>query len=551
MESTGMFRFSSYKKIKNIGLLFIALISSFGMTTSLLRNNFSTSSVNALGLTAININQGPTTGGTNVTLTGDFGIPGTKVTQISVGGSHVCALAANNQIYCWGTNSFGELGNNSTIDSSVPIAVDTSGVLNGKTIAQVSAGSTHTCAIDTAGQAYCWGDSGYPMYSALGDGNMLPSSVPIAVNTSGALNGKILAQISTGNEGTCALDTANQAYCWGSITLSTVPVAIDTSTTLSGKTIKQIVAGNTNACVLDTDGHAYCWGNYNNGTLGDGSTTGSGYATIPVAVDTSGVLNGKILTQISITSSFVCAIDTAGQAYCWGNNYYGQLGNGSTTNGLAPTTVDTSGVLNGKTLIQIAAGIFHACAVDTAGQAYCWGFGSNGNLGNGSTTKSTIPVAVDTSGVLNGKTISQISTNGLQTCAIDIDGHAYCWGAVGLGTLGNNDEDGIDCYDPSTFNHAPCVPTPVPVHTVSFDTGSMLPDADTPPISVVFSNTSGTPSPCINVVVAPDGLSLTCTTTAHPAGRVDITISNGTNTVTLPAAFEYVNIGVPDTGFQN
>ena len=120
-------------------------------------------------------------------------------------------------------------------------------------------------------------------------------------------------------------------------------------------------------------------------------------------------------------------------AFAWGSNNYGPteggpIGNGTTTNSDVPVAVDTSGALNGKTVTHISAGYQHTCAVTSDGGAYCWGWNSDGQLGNGSTTNSDVPSAVDTSGVLNGKTVTEISAGQYHTCAIASDGNAYCWG---------------------------------------------------------------------------------------------------------------------------
>jgi hypothetical protein len=145
-------------------------------------------------------------------------------------------------------------------------------------------------------------------------------------------------------------------------------------------------------CALD-HGRAYCWGGNSDGQLGDGSTGGS--SGVPVAVDTSGVLAGKTLTQISASGFTTCALSSAGAAYCWGEGGQGQLGDSGITDSHVPVPVSTSGVLAGKTLSQVsAAGDLASCAVDVAGEAYCWGWNAAGTLGDGSTvSRSDIPVA--------------------------------------------------------------------------------------------------------------------------------------------------------------
>jgi alpha-tubulin suppressor-like RCC1 family protein len=364
--------------------------------------------------------------------------------SISAGRFHSCAIESG-KAYCWGYNALGQLGDGSPANSSVPVAVDTSGVLAGKTLAQITAGQQDTCALDSRGSAYCWGwnDNGQ-----LGDGSTADDSgVPVAVDTSGVLAGKTLTQISAGYSSTCALDSTGAAYCWGdnadgelgdgsTADDSGVPVAVDTSGVLAGKTLTQITVGFNFACALDSTGAAYCWGENAGGDLGDGSTAGD--SGVPVAVDTSGVLAGKTLTQITAGVFDACALGTSGAAYCWGENLLGQLGDGSTAGSGVPVAVDTSGVLAGKTLTQITAGEYHTCALDGSGAAYCWGNNENGELGDGSTDSSSTPVAVDTSGVLAGKTVTQITAGAYHTCAVDASGAFYCWGEGDEGELGDH-----------------------------------------------------------------------------------------------------------------
>jgi alpha-tubulin suppressor-like RCC1 family protein len=364
--------------------------------------------------------------------------------SISAGGGGSCAVESG-KAYCWGGNGEGSLGDGSTAASSRPVAVDTSGALAGKTLTQISAGSDgDTCALDTAGAAYCWGDN---QLGALGAGSTASySDVPVAVDTSGVLAGKVLTQISTGDVHTCALDSTGMAYCWGdngsgelgdgSRVTPDVPVVVDTSGMPAGQAFTQISAGQSDTCALDTAGAAYCWGWVLKNPPGQGTTS----SDVPVAVDASGVLAGKTLTQISAGfEELACAVDSSGAAYCWGNNTFGALGGGEAGLSGNPVAVDTSGVLAGKTLTEVSAGDgFDACAVDSTGAAYCWGSNQYGKLGDDSLADSSVPVAVDTSGALAGKALTQISAGGQDTCAVDAGGGIYCWGYNGSGELGDN-----------------------------------------------------------------------------------------------------------------
>jgi prepilin-type N-terminal cleavage/methylation domain-containing protein len=362
--------------------------------------------------------------------------------KVSASGGFACSVASDSLVYCWGLNSVGQLGNNSTTNSFVPVAADTSGVLSGKTIKSVMAESWYACAIASDDLAYCWGQN---TYGQLGNNLTTDSHVPVAVDTSGALSGKTVKAMTSGGSHTCAIASDDLAYCWGlntsgqlgnnSTTNSPVPVAVDTSGVLSGKTIKAISAGGMNACVIASDDNAYCWGPGGSGKLGNNSTSNT---LVPVAVDTTGVLSGKTVKALSTGTDFSCVIASDDNAYCWGWNIFGQLGNNSTTNALVPVAVDTTGVLSGKTVKGLSSGSLHACALASDDQAYCWGLNSNGRLGNNSTTSSSVPVAVSTAGVLSGKTVVSVSSGDAMNCAIASDNNAYCWGWNAYGQLGNN-----------------------------------------------------------------------------------------------------------------
>jgi alpha-tubulin suppressor-like RCC1 family protein len=362
-------------------------------------------------------------------------------TSVSAGDLRSCAIESG-KAYCWGDKGFpSQLGDGAAAGTDIPVAVDASGVLAGKMLTQISVGSLPACALDSAGAAFCWG-------GIVGDGSASASSaVPVAVDTHGALAGKTLIQVSAGGSDACVLDSSGAAYCWGNTLFgelgnnitgdTTVPLPVYTGGALAGKKLIQISAGSEETCALDSSGAAYCWGRNTSGQLGDGSTSDS---SLPVAVDTSGVLAGKTLTGISTDGGVACALDTHGAAYCWGSNGDGELGDGTASNfaySTVPVAVDASGVLAGKTLTQINANDGTVCATDSTGAAYCWGFNNAGQLGDDSTASSDVPVAVDASGVLAGKALTQVSPGASSTCGRDSAGAIYCWGNNRDGELGN------------------------------------------------------------------------------------------------------------------
>jgi len=188
----------------------------------------------------------------------------------------------------------------------------------------------------------------------------------------------------------------------------------------------QIASGNAHTCALTTTGQAYCWGINQYGQLGNNSTTGS---RIPVAVQMPA---GVSFQYIASGNAHTCALTTTGQAYCWGQGGSGQLGNNSATNSSTPVAVQMPA---GVSFQSIAAGIIHTCALTTEGKAYCWGQGGSGRLGNNSATNSSTPVAVQ---MPAGVSFQSITANGSHTCALTAGGKAYCWGYGSSGQLGNN-----------------------------------------------------------------------------------------------------------------
>jgi alpha-tubulin suppressor-like RCC1 family protein len=353
--------------------------------------------------------------------------------SMSVGQNHVCTVSAG-VAYCWGDGMFGVLGDGSGMDRNVATAVDTSGPLAGKTVVKIAAGAATTCALDSAGASYCWGLNND---GQLGDGTTTNTLAPVAVST-----GLAFASITTMRSHSCALTAAGAAHCWGdnvsgglgdgTTVASLTPVAT-TMTGIAGGGFSQISAGSFYTCALSIAGTAYCWGDNGNGYLGDGTTTNS---STPVAVDVSGALAGKTLVKISSDWSHTCALDTDGVAYCWGENTSGELGDGTTTDRTSPVAVNITGVLAGKTLVDIDAGFSHTCAIDSTGQAYCWGANGSGGLGNGTTVDSPVPVIVDTSVITTGSAFSSIGAGSLFSCGQKPNGRTYCWGENGTGQLG-------------------------------------------------------------------------------------------------------------------
>jgi subtilisin-like proprotein convertase family protein len=237
------------------------------------------------------------------------------------------------------------------------------------TASSVSAGNYHTCAVLSDGSVYC---SGYNYYGQLGDGNSghgFDSSTPVAVSLP---SGRTASSVSAGDWHTCAVLDDGSAYCWGrnsvgqlgdgTTTTSSTPVAVSLP---SGRTATSVSAGGYHTCAVLDDGSAYCWGDNSDGQLGDGTTTDS---STPVAVS---LPSGLTATSVDLGEYHTCAVLDDASAYCWGWNFYGQLGDGTTTDSSTPVAVSLP---SGRTATSVDAGKYHTCAVLDDASAYCWGF---------------------------------------------------------------------------------------------------------------------------------------------------------------------------------
>jgi alpha-tubulin suppressor-like RCC1 family protein len=354
----------------------------------------------------------------------------TGVAQVSAGGDntfatrHTCALTTVGGVLCWGSNFRGQLGDGTTVDSSVPVPV--SGLTSG--IAAIDAGGRdHSCALTTTGGVLCWGGNGF---GQLGDGTTVDSSVPVPV--SGLDSG--VAAIAVGQLHTCAALTAGGAMCWGNngdgrLGIGGAGGSFSTPVAVFGLSsgVGAIAAGNTHTCAVTTAGAALCWGDNFHGQLGDGTTVDS---PLPVAV--SGLGSGVAAIDTSL-ESHSCAMTTTGAVLCWGRNAGGALGDGTTVSSSVPVSV--VGLSTG--VAAIAAGGFYTCARTTAGPILCWGVNTDGQLGDGSIIASSVPISV--SGLASG--VAAVSAGGNHSCALTTAGGVLCWGSNFRGELGDGTTD--------------------------------------------------------------------------------------------------------------
>ena len=355
---------------------------------------------------------------------------------VSAGKEHTCALTTAGAAWCWGSNETGQLGvpegptHCRRDDRDIPCEPRPVAVSGAFTFQQVGAGALHSCGLTAAGAVYCWGDN---LRGQLGDPGVRVSSIPVRV-----VSNERFTAVAVGGLHTCALRTDGVVMCWGAnddgqLGLSTVgngsAVPAPAST---AQRFVSIAAGARRTCARTADGAAYCWG-----TIWVSRSNGID-VTRPEGTPTR-VLQAPVIRALAVGGGSTCAISADNDGFCWEANAYGTLGDGSTSPSVNPVAVATS-----LQLVDVSVGAFHSCAIAADARAYCWGANHVGQLGRspgllnqrcaGQTICSLLPQPV-----AGWRLFTSISAGqGSHTCALAIGGSIYCWGAGAMGQRGDD-----------------------------------------------------------------------------------------------------------------
>ncbi len=347
--------------------------------------------------------------------------------QIEAGNRHTCAITQSGASVCWGKNSTRELGT-FTPGENYPFPIRPQDMTD--SASAITGATNHSCLINASGQTYCWGSGSY---GQMGDEETTDNQTPGQVI--GFANPLL---ISAGGNTTCGLNETGQAYCWGSggygemgngtiNWINTSPVLVS----LPGLEISKISVGYFHVCAVTSAGAAYCWGRDNYGQLGNDALLED--SNLPVLV--SGFDIG--MADISAGTRHTCGLTTEGAVLCWGYGEEGYLGNGELINSPVPVQVTdlTSGVSD------IACGDSHSCAVQGE-TVKCWGYNGYGALGDGTYEDRYTPVSV----VGLAGTPVAVSVGRLHSCALLEGGTIQCWGYDSEGQLG------IGVVDPHVYS---------------------------------------------------------------------------------------------------
>lgn len=341
---------------------------------------------------------------------------GTFYSDVFAGEYHTCAITLDGALQCWGYNYNGQVGNGTSylaggsLDIPTPVSVDT-----GVTYVTGSGGYRHTCAVTSGGALKCWGNNDY---GQLGSSSLIDKTTPTTIISTGVV------AVSAGGYHTCARfnTTSENLKCWGGNWIGQLGIgeASDNATPptpVAAGNVTSLSSGYSHTCVGLDDGGMKCWGNNDYGQLGLGKRNP---VTTPTLVESN-------FAAIATGDHHSCGLTQNGAIRCWGDNTYGQIGDGTNISRKSPLQVLGSGAT------QVAVSYVNSCAVLTGGKLVCWGYGADGRLGIGTYSNHPNPITIIESGV------SRISMGNAHACALMEDTSVKCWGYNGsYGAVGNN-----------------------------------------------------------------------------------------------------------------
>jgi len=337
----------------------------------------------------------------------------TGVVSMTAGGRHTCALTIAGNVLCWGRGSTSQLGNDSTTLAQ-PTPVQVHGGGSTEVLSQVvslNSNFDHTCAVTTTGGVWCWGLNSF---GQLGDGSTVNRSTPVAVvGVGGTGTLSAVSSVSVGSRHSCAVTTSGSVLCWGSQLEGRLGNGLTTNSTVvnpvqvtagvgpnDAGALSQVVSMAStwsNSCAVTTTSSVFCWGNGQTGRNGNGVTALNQGTPVQVRdVDNAGTLSG--VSALASGAYHMCAVLTSGSAVCWGDGNVGQRGDSTfVTTRSWPVQVlagagpaDNAGNLSD--VVAMAAGNNFSCGLTSAGSVLCWGDGRSGAVGSGVTRVIARPV---------------------------------------------------------------------------------------------------------------------------------------------------------------
>lgn len=361
-------------------------------------------------------------------------VPSFAGRPIAAGRFHACAVARGGAAYCWGQNTHGQLGNgfayfagSGELANPVPEAV-----AGGLTFAAIYGGESFSCALTTEQRAYCWGNNQYGMLGTGASGGFVATPVAVATDS-------VFASLTLGVMHACGLTPGGTALCWGLNSSGQLGTGVAGGTVSSplpvsgGRSFTSLGAGYLHTCGVTTSAEVYCWGRNTYGQIGTG--------VFPLAPSDprqyaapQRALVGEPATAVSGGGEHTCALGASGSVWCWGLAQHGQLGRVTLRIG------DGMPAIVGGTpaFAAVESGNNNTCALTAEGVAYCWGNNRWGQLGNGY-MEPNATTAFPTPSQVPGPAFRALALGSQYACGLTTSGAARCWGLNSSGQLGTGD----------------------------------------------------------------------------------------------------------------
>jgi alpha-tubulin suppressor-like RCC1 family protein len=375
---------------------------------------------------------------------------------LAVGGVFSCLVGPDRHLSCWGMNAWGQLGpatgERCGTEPCARRPVATAADLRFQSLSASPASSPwsgHVCGVTVEGDGFCWGVDKTQLGRELQSPEICVarngligqpcSREPVRVELPGELAGT-----ASGDFHSCGVDPGGAVWCWGSDSNGqlgsgddevcgefNLPCSFRPVRITSDRRFLTVTAGSIHTCALDSGGEAWCWGNNDEGQLGHEAVLGR---HVPAAA-----AGGLGFAQLAAGRRHTCGLVPGGEVYCWGDNAGGQLGGGSSERALGDVRVKTS-----VSFVAVSAGWWHTCALGRDGAAYCWGSNQFGQLGGEPSEAESCPAAAACSTtpvrVGGGRRFVAVGAGGAHSCGLVAEGAVYCWGDNSLGQLGDGGE---------------------------------------------------------------------------------------------------------------
>ncbi|BDR55119.1 hypothetical protein KIMH_12300 [Bombiscardovia apis] len=412
---------------------------------------------------------GPASGGNTVNITPPSPPNGIVYQQISAGYYLSLAIGSDGNTYAWGNNQYGQLGDNTTTNRKLPVKVHTPTNVH---FTAISAGGYHALALGDDGNVYAWGLN---RYGQLGDGTTIDKHKPVAVHNGALPTGQHFTTISAGFYHSAALGTNYEAYAWGlnnhgqlgdgttsnsahesngtpshTSANKTEPVLTHHGELPTNERFTSISAGYWHTLATGSDHRSYSWGFNSSGQLGNGIRGNTntindipvgydGDQSEPILIHDGALPSSEHFIAVSAGGYHSLALGSDGQIYSWGENNMGQIGDGTTYYvKLEPVLVHHGALPASERFTTISAGGAHNLATGSDGKTYAWGWNAYDQIGDGSDTDKSEPVLTHSGALQATGRFTTISAGGWHNLAIGTDKHTYAWGWNDGGLLGDS-----------------------------------------------------------------------------------------------------------------